>query len=139
MTRQWSKASGQRQATHNFQDVQKEFGMVNRVEEIIGFMQSNFIPGNASGVDAVFQLELSGDRTCFYYVVVKNGECQIKEGVHSRPTVTIDVSLTDLVDIMKGKIGAPAAFFSGKMRVSGDLMLARLFHGFFKPITTEDA
>jgi 3-hydroxyacyl-CoA dehydrogenase/3a,7a,12a-trihydroxy-5b-cholest-24-enoyl-CoA hydratase len=38
----------------------------------------------------------------------------------------------DFIDMMTGKLSGQAAFFSGKLRVSGDLMLAQRLESLFK-------
>lgn len=106
--------------------------MAETVKEIIDSMPSHFNPDAAAGLDAVFQFEISGDQAGQYYVVVKDQKCQIVEGSHGSPNVTFSIASNDFVDMMTGKISGQAAFFSGKLRVSGDLMLAQRLEGLFR-------
>ncbi len=101
------------------------------VKEIVDAMPSRFNPDAAAGVDAVFQFDISGDEASQYHMVVKDQKCQISEGTHGSPNVTFSMASTDFIDMMTGKISGQAAFFSGKLRVSGDLMLAQRLSSLF--------
>ena len=101
------------------------------VKEIVDAMPARFNPDAAAGVDAVFQFDISGDEAGQYHLVVKEQKCQISEGTHSSPNVTFSMASTDFVDMMTGKLSGQAAFFSGKLRVSGDLMLAQRLGSLF--------
>jgi len=102
------------------------------VKSIVDAMPENFIPDTAAGIDAVFQFDITGDQASQYYLVVKDQKCQIVEGTHASPNVTFNMATNDFIDMMTGKISGQAAFFSGKLRVSGDLMLAQRLGNFFK-------
>ncbi len=101
------------------------------VKGIVDAMPTRFNPDAASGVDAVFQFDISGDEVGQYYLVVKDQKCQISEGTHASPNVTFSMASGDFIDMMTGKISGQAAFFSGKLRVSGDLMLAQRLGSLF--------
>jgi putative sterol carrier protein len=102
------------------------------VKGIVEAMPSRFNPDAASGVDAVFQFDVSGEEVGQYYLVVKEQQCQIGEGMHASPNVTFTMASGDFIDMMTGKISGQAAFFSGKLRVSGDLMLAQRLASLFR-------
>ena len=106
--------------------------MSTTVKSIVDAMPANFNQDAAAGVDAVFQFDISGDETAQYYLVVKDQKCEIAEGTHASPNVTFNMASPDFIDMMTGKLSGQAAFFSGKLRVSGDLMLAQRLGNFFK-------
>lgn len=105
--------------------------MSEKVEAIIGSIKKKFDAESARGVDAVFQLDISGDQAGQWYLTVKDQSCHIAEGAHERPDVTFSMAGADFIEMMTGKITGQAAFFSGKLRVSGDLMLAQRFETLF--------
>ena len=106
--------------------------MSTTVKSIVDAMPANFNPDAAAGVDAVFQFDISGDEAAQYYLVVKDQKCEIAEGTHAGPSVTFNMASPDFIDMMTGKLSGQAAFFSGKLRVSGDLMLAQRLGNLFK-------
>lgn len=105
--------------------------MAENVEGIIHSIEERFNAQSARGVDAVFQFDISGDQAGQWYLTVKDQSCRITEGAHDSPNVTFSMAGCDFVEMMTGKITGQAAFFSGKLRVSGDLMLAQRFEALF--------
>jgi putative sterol carrier protein len=105
--------------------------MAETVKDVINSMPDHFNRDASVGIDAVFQFEISGDQACEYYVVVRNENCEIREGKHDGPNVTFNIGGDDFVEMMTGKISGQAAFFSGKLRVSGDLLLAQSLENLF--------
>ncbi len=101
------------------------------VKEILEAMPSRFNPDAAAGLDAVFQFDISGDQAGQWHLIVKDQVCQIVEGSHASPNVTFSMASNDFVDMMTGKVSGQAAFFSGKLRVSGDLMMAQRLESLF--------
>ena len=105
--------------------------MPAKVKEIVDAMPERFNPEAAAGLDAVFQFDISGDEPGQWYLEVKDQKCQIMEGSHASPNVTFSMASNDFVDMMTGKLSGQAAFFSGKLRVSGDLMMAQRLENLF--------
>jgi putative sterol carrier protein len=106
--------------------------MAETVKEILDSMPQHFNPDAAAGLDAIFQFDISGEEAGQWHLVVKDQQCQIVEGSHNGPNVTYSMASNDFVDMMTGKLSGQAAFFSGKLRVSGDLMLAQRLESLFK-------
>ncbi len=105
--------------------------MSESLKTIIGEMPNRFSPNAAGSLSAVFQFDISGEGSGQWYLTVKDQTCKIDEGTSSAPNVTISMAEADFVDMMTGKLSGQAAFFSGKLRVSGDLMLAQRLEGLF--------
>lgn len=55
---------------------------------------------------------------------VKGGGCQIQDGSHDSPTVTLSMTAETCLGITNRSLGTMDAFFTGKLKVSGDLILA---------------
>jgi len=64
--------------------------------------------------------------------VVKDGTCEVAEGVHGSPTTTILMKEEDFLALMEGKLNAMAAYTSGKLKIEGDLMKSQLIEKLFK-------
>jgi len=65
-------------------------------------------------------------------VTVKEGTCEVGEGVHDSPTTTVLMSDEDFLGLMQGKFNAMKAFTSGKLKIEGDLMKSQLIEKLFK-------
>jgi NAD(P)-dependent dehydrogenase (short-subunit alcohol dehydrogenase family)/putative sterol carrier protein/acyl dehydratase len=91
-----------------------------------------FQADKASGVDVVFQFDISGDTGGTWHVAVKDENCQVAEGPHASPTTTIKMGDEDFVNLITGKLNAMSAFTAGKLRVEGDLMKSQLIEKLFK-------
>lgn len=110
----------------------KELKMAETVQGIIDALPEHFNPNAASGMDAVFQFDISGDQGGQWYVAIKNQSCEIAAGTHPTPTVSYGIGGNDFIEMMSGRLSGQAAFFSGKLRVSGDLMMAQRLEGLFR-------
>lgn len=78
----------------------------------------------AANIDVVAQLNLTGPNGGNWVVTIKNQTLKVTEGIYPSPTLTLKVTDKDFVDIVNGKSSATEAFFSGKIRIIGDLGLA---------------
>jgi putative sterol carrier protein len=85
----------------------------------------------AKGLNAVFQFDLSGDGGGKWAVLVNNDQCQIQEGAHPSPNVTISMSAKDHLDLATGKLNGQMAFMTGKLRIQGDMGLALKLQSLF--------
>lgn len=102
------------------------------VEAVFDRMGSAFRADRASGVDVVFQYKITGPGGGQWYVVVKDGACEVTRGQHAKPTTTIIMSDEDFLALMQGKLNAMQAFTSGKLKIEGDLMKSQLIEKLFK-------
>jgi 3-hydroxy-3-methylglutaryl CoA synthase/NAD(P)-dependent dehydrogenase (short-subunit alcohol dehydrogenase family)/putative sterol carrier protein len=102
------------------------------VEGIFSRFPVAFQADRASGVDVVFQFEISGSTGGSWHVTVKDGACRVSEGTHSSPTTTIKMADADFVKLIKGELNAMAAFTGGKLRIEGDLMKSQLIEKIFR-------
>jgi putative sterol carrier protein len=85
----------------------------------------------AQGLDAVFQFEIAGSEGGSWNVIVKDASCQVQEGTHGDPTVTLSMSAEDWVSMVNKELNPMQAFMSGKLKVSGDIMLAQRIPALF--------
>ncbi|MCS7015640.1 MAG: SCP2 sterol-binding domain-containing protein [Gemmatales bacterium] len=99
--------------------------------EALQGMMNTFNPAKAKGVNAVVQLNASGEGGGAYHVKIADSQCQLIEGAATNPTVTIDVAVQDWIDILTGKLDPTRAFMSGKLRIKGDLGLMMRFQSMF--------
>lgn len=97
--------------------------------ELFAKMDENFNAEAASGIDAVFQYEFSDDDN--YYVVVKDGTKDIQQGDHDAPTVTIASDVATFMGIVDGSVNGMQAFMSGKLKATGNVILAQKMQTLF--------
>ena len=100
--------------------------------EIFSKIPDAFQASAASGVDVVFQFDLSGDGGGKWHIVVKDGACEVGDGAHGSPTTTILMSGPDFVDMIQGRLNAMKAYTSGSLKIEGDLMKSQLIEKLFK-------
>ena len=100
-------------------------------KEIFEGMTEVFNPSAAQGLDAVFQFEITGDGGGNWSVIVKDGACQVQEGTHESPTVTLTMSGETWVGMCNKEVNGMQAFMSGQLKASGDIMLAQRIEQLF--------
>ena len=57
-------------------------------------------------------------------VIIKDGACEINEGTHDSPTVTLSLSAETWLAIVNKQLNGMQAFMSGQLKATGDIMLA---------------
>jgi len=98
---------------------------ITNVKEAFTKMSEIFNPGIAQGLDVAFQFDITGEGGGNWNVGVKDGACQIQEGSHKAPTVTLTMSCETWLAIVNRELNAMQAFMGGQLKVSGDIMLAQ--------------
>ncbi|GAC1350483.1 MAG: SCP2 sterol-binding domain-containing protein [Ktedonobacteraceae bacterium] len=94
------------------------------VAEIFEAMPSVFNPAAAAGMTKTLQWNITGDEAGVWAFQIVNGEgTLIPDGV-AKPDITFTVSDKDWIAITEGKLDATNAFMTGKLKISGDMMLA---------------
>ncbi len=85
-----------------------------------------FNPEAATGVDDIFQFRIMGDEGGDWTCEVKARTCTVFPGVHEKPSCTLLMRDTDLVDMVNGRLAPLTAFSNGKLKVSGNLLKSQL-------------
>lgn len=106
---------------------------VTSVKNYFETLPQRFQAGAAKGVKAVFQFELSGDGGGTYHVKVEDGSMAVGEGPAPSANVTIKMKGDDYVQMVNGKLSGTMAFLKGKMKIAGDMMLARKMEQLIPP------
>ncbi len=102
---------------------------MSTVSEIIDSMQARFNAEAANDMDEVFQFDLEDANS--WHLVVKNGTCEMIDGVHDDPSVTLIMDTTTMQAIISGKMDGMQAFMTGKLRAEGNMMLATRLQSLF--------
>jgi len=93
------------------------------VDETFTTMQTIFNPSAAAGMNKTLQWNISGEEAGKWALKIANQTCElIRDGVE-KPDITFIVSDKDWLAIAEGKMDAMNAFMTGKVKVTGDMML----------------
>lgn len=91
------------------------------VSEVFKQMGERFDSDAASGVDEVFQFDIDDE---YWQAVVNGGACEILEGEHDDPSVTLSMDADTLQEVMSGETDGMQAFMAGRIKATGNMMLA---------------
>lgn len=75
-------------------------------------------------VDAVYQFNISGPEGGSWWVDATKSGGEVGAGEHPGAKCTIVMADGDFLDMVNGKLNAQAAFFTGKLKIKGDVSLA---------------
>jgi putative sterol carrier protein len=89
----------------------------------------------AEDMEAVYQFDLSGPQGGQYILTIREGACQVKEGTHDDPHVTLSMAGEDCVKVLNGELSGQAAAMSGRVRISGDIGLAMQLKALFPTLS----
>ena len=106
---------------------------VTSVKQYFETLTERFIPDAAKGVSATYQFEIGGDGGGTYTVKVENGAMHVTEGATESPSTTIKMSAADYIEMVNGKLSGTMAFMKGKLKVTGNVMLAQKMQAFLPP------
>jgi putative sterol carrier protein len=101
-------------------------------KQAFDMMPSRFNKEAAKGLNAVYQFDLSGDGGGKWHVIINNETCQVNEGPHASPSITISMTAQDYLDMLSGKLNGQMAFMTGKLRIAGDMGLALRMQSLFQ-------
>jgi putative sterol carrier protein len=104
---------------------------LNSVKEVFETMPRVFNVAAAAGLNLVFQFHITGDQASDWHVVVENNACQVTEGIHNAPTVSLTMADQDWLAICNGTLDGMTAFMMGKLRATGDIMAAQRIQSLF--------
>ena len=102
------------------------------VKETFDVMESRFRPDKAAGTNASIQYEISGDGGGTWNAVIKDGSCAVSQGAAAAPSLTLQMSAQDWLDMLSGKQSGQMLFMSGKLKVKGDMGLAMKLGSMFQ-------
>ncbi len=101
------------------------------VKEVFQKMPEVFNPTAAAGLNAVFQFHITGGEAGDWQVIIKDNACQVAEGVNPSPNVSLTLADVDWLAMCNKQLDGMTAFMSGKLKASGDIMMAQRIPGLF--------
>ena len=112
-----------------------EMGVENVLGPIFDGMRHAFMPKKAKGESAVLQYDVEvGGATFTYQVKVHRGICTTTRDGREPTRLTIAAKLPDFLRLVAGKIHGVEAFLTGKVKLTGEMLLApKMQSWFLKP------
>jgi len=107
-------------------------GPETALQKVFEGMMQAFLPDKAKGQSAVIQWDIAAPSGALtYQVKVDGGTCSFAKGAGDKARVTLNAALPDFLRIITGKLNGQQAFFSGKLKLSGDMMFAMTQESWF--------
>lgn len=94
------------------------------IQEIFQKLPAKLDQEAAEGLSAIYQFELSGPQGGEYYLSIDQGACEVIEGTHPEPQVTLAMTSDDCLGVLNGQLNGQSVFMAGRLRITGDLGLA---------------
>ena len=94
------------------------------IAEAFDTMVTLFNPTAAGSMNKTLQWNITGEEAGVYALKIANGTCELIKGGVEKPDMTLTVVDQDWLAIAEGKLNAMNAFTSGKLKLTGDMMLA---------------
>ena len=104
------------------------------VKEFFQLLPGRLDSDAAEDLDAVYQFDLSGSQGGQYILTIREGVCQVAEGMHADPHVVLSMAGADCIKILKGQLNGPAVAMSGRLKISGDIGLAMQLKALFPTV-----
>ncbi|MEM0160939.1 MAG: SCP2 sterol-binding domain-containing protein [Thermoplasmata archaeon] len=94
---------------------------------------SDSVKSELKGASKILQFELGGDK--FYLQIMESGDLSLNLGAFATPNVTIIATDEVMQDILSGKLDGTKAFFSGKIKFTGDIFLSQKLINIVKKVS----
>ena len=104
------------------------------IREVLDALPGKLDKDAAEDVDAVYQFNLQGTQGGQYQLLVQNGTCVVKDGVHDDPHVTLSIAGEDCIRILNGQLSSMSMAMSGRLQITGDIGLAMQLKSLFPNI-----
>jgi putative sterol carrier protein len=104
------------------------------VKEFFQRLPDQLDSGAAEDLDAVYQFDLSGAQGGQYILTIREGACQVTEGMHVDPHVVLSMAGEDCIKVLNGQLSGTAAAMSGRLQISGDISLAMQLRALFPTV-----
>jgi putative sterol carrier protein len=121
---------------HSDEEINKameEQGVDAVLTQVFDGMKNSFLPDAAAGQSTVIQYDVNapgGVRS--WQVKVAAGTCETTQGTPDTAAVTLAIALPDFLRLLSGELDGMTAFMSGKLMLTGDMMLATMMQSWFQ-------
>jgi putative sterol carrier protein len=89
-------------------------------DELLQILQNSFNKEESGGINTAIQLNLGGTGGGQWYLQIKNRNMEVKQGFLEEADAEINVAANDLLMLISGSLDPLKAYFTGKVKISGD-------------------
>lgn len=100
--------------------------------EVIAALPQYFVAARAEGLNAVVQLDLSGEGGGQWHLTIADQTLQVAEGEAPAPTMALALTAADYLDLINGDTTPMNLFMQGRVKVRGDMQLALKLQNLFR-------
>ncbi|MFQ6088057.1 MAG: SCP2 sterol-binding domain-containing protein [Candidatus Methanofastidiosia archaeon] len=86
-----------------------------------GMAKIAFDPKEAEGWNTIIQYDINGEGGGKFYLKIKDRKCKLFEGEAENYNLKIIADIENWFAISRGELSGQEAFFSGKLKVEGDM------------------
>jgi putative sterol carrier protein len=108
----------------------QEGGYRATLDQAFDGMAAAYNPAKATR-EAVFQWDVTTPDGVETYTVQCGETCTVEHAKAESPTVTLGLSLPDFLRLILGQLDGMQAFMGGKLKLSGEIMLAQAMQSWF--------
>jgi len=106
-------------------EVSKAIGIEAVLEKTFDGMCQAFQADKAAGQAAVIGWDISAEGQSYkWQLEVADGKCAAEKNGSKDARVTLALALPDFLRLITGKLNGQQAFFSGQLKLTGDMMFA---------------
>jgi len=98
---------------------------MTNVKETFQEMPKMFNANAAKGMNVVYQFEITGEGGGSWNLVIQGGTCTLNEGKADNPTVTLNMGSETWLAMVNKQTNGMQAFMTGKLKISGNMILAQ--------------
>ena len=89
-------------------------------DEIAQLLEESFQAEKSNGIDFGVQIGINDIEDGIWHLQIKNMNCQVGRGNLISENTKISVSQADLLNLLAGQLNPTLAFFTGRIKLSGD-------------------
>lgn len=104
---------------------------IETLNDLLDLYRDRFEPEKAAGIDAVVQLDITGEGGGKHVLTIRDQTLTIEEGTHDDPAITLRSSLEDFMELNLGDANPMSLIMTGKVKLSGSMPLAMKFQKLF--------
>ena len=101
------------------------------MDDLLEVYLERFRSDKAQGIDAVIQMNISGENGGDYILTIRGGKFSHAPGKVEDADITVSSSFDDWMKINRGEANAMAMMMKGKVKIRGSVPLAMKFQSIF--------
>lgn len=107
-------------------------GIDDALDKVFDGMTEAFLAEKADGQSASVQYDIeTKDGKKSYTINIADGKCSVARGPADSPRVTLKLAAPDFLRVVTNNLAGTQAFFTGKLKLTGDMMFAQVQQNWF--------